>query len=168
MQRILLIILIVLAVVIITPFVLGAIFLVMYSKTYPNRNSEVELPTGIWRSAEPNIVLYITPKYVNPARDSYYLGTYDTGHEIIRLFLLWDSRGGDCSLFRENSLNLERGSINGDGTLFYGKLKMVNDELHYTLTKHFQEKTGYNVIVFHRWEDYEPIDPNDWFTRSNE
>lgn len=149
--------------------VMGLVVMI-FSSCFPRGSGSfgMELPTGIWRSVEPNIVLYIEPYYQSPLRSAYYLGIYSTKHEEIKIFTLFDQRG-ILTLVREDSLDVERGGINlSAGTVFDGWFDVIGDEIHYTLNTRTQERTGYDVIIFHRVEDYEPINPEDWFLSENQ
>ena len=101
-----------------------------------------------------------------------FLGVYKTEQEKIRLFANLDHRSATILLYHENSLNLEIGSINEAGIMFIGGFHVSDDEFHYTLLpgprRGWTNETGYDVIIFHRWDDYTPINPEDWFVAPQE
>jgi hypothetical protein len=122
----------------------------------------LKLPQGIWKSVEPNIVLYIEDEYQSPVVGGY-LGIYTTEYEEIKIFTLLNIGSAPLSLERARSLDLERGGIPTAGAIFRGRFEVIDNEMHYTLDNRTREQTGYKVIIFHRVEDYEPINPDDWF-----
>jgi len=122
-----------------------------------------EPPYGVWRSEEPNITLFFRPEYRNvPTQfDNFsYLGLYVVGDEELRVFVTF----GNGPRFRIQEFKY---SNKGDNIsifpLFIGNWRVVGDQIHYTLTPHFQEQLGITTIIFHRLEYYDPIDPYYWF-----
>jgi len=136
----------------------------LLSSCVPVANRDLELPQGVWKSVEPNIILYIDPEYLSPVRPNHYLGIYTAENEKIKIFISFDTRSLALRLMRVDSLDSERRTIDFDrGILFVGWFEVIDGKFHYFLTERFREETGYEVIVFQRWEDYDPIDPADWF-----
>jgi hypothetical protein len=146
-----------------------ALLFTILSSCVPAANMGVELPHGVWRSIEHNIVLYIKPEYQSPAvARTHYLGIHTTDYgEQVKIFGSLDNRSMHLSLQRVDSWDLERGGIAAWGTIVEGRYEFVDDEIRiaaYTLNLPGRiHAPRPNVIVFTRWEDYEPINPAEWF-----
>lgn len=132
------------------------------------------IPAGVWRSEEPDIILYFKRSYQAPARarsrPRSYLGIYTVDGEEIKIFTEFYGHHGDIAVLRIydlNSADVERHAILTSSRewymLFVGHLNIVEGQLHYTLTPGAQERTGFDVIIFDRVTDYDPINPEDWW-----
>jgi len=137
----------------------------IFSSCVPVENRDLELPLGVWRSAEPSITLYVLPEYQSALlTTNHFLGIYTVEQEEIKMVVSLDRRSGAMRLERDASYDFERNARDLAGTLFRGAIDILKNEMHFILDSKTQEQTGYEVIVFQRWEDYDPIDPADWFS----
>ena len=111
----------------------------------------VELPTGIWKSRIPNIILYFEEEY-RTDEGHRYLGIYTINYEDVKIFVRHDApRDSYMQLWCVTVMNQEGNRISGaDRPLFSGSFHVIDDELHFA------------GMIFHRLEDYTPIDPADW------
>ena len=110
----------------------------------------VELPMGIWKSESPDIILYIEEVY-RTAEGHRFLGIYTANSEETKLFIRpFTPRDAFMQLFPITAVNLESGGIDGMAFLFSGSFHVIDDELHFA------------GMIFHRLENYTPIDPADW------
>jgi hypothetical protein len=131
--------------------------ILLISNLLPAKNPVRELPPGIWKSDEPSIVLYFEHEYQHPLRNEgpNFLGTYTTEHGEQRIFTSLHSKAKILTLLHEDSLDLKEGKLYLNDALFAGWFEVIDDEMHY--------KVGDQTIIFRRVEDYEPINPEDWF-----
>ena len=90
-------------------------------------------------------------------------GIYTTGDEEIKIMVWFNSNSAALALFRADSLDLERGGVSISNSMFNGRVEVRGENIYYRLNERTREQTGYDVIIFHRLEDYEPINPEDWF-----
>ena len=139
-----------------------AFIAMIFTSCIPAENFDINLPPGIWKSVEPNIVLYIENKYQSSVMPMSYLGIYTIEGEEIKIFVGFEHRSLLLRIHREDSLDRERGGVAMDGIIFTGEFEIHDDEMHYFLIGYGRRRTG-EVIIFHRLEDYEPINPEDWF-----
>ena len=132
------------------------------------------IPAGVWRSEDPDIILYLRLPYQAPARarsrPQSHLGIYTVDGEEVKIFTEFYGRHGSIHSFFIH--DLRSADVERDASLmrspewytfFAGYLNLVEGQLHYTLFTFFQEKTGFDVIIFDRVTDYDPIDPEDWW-----
>jgi len=132
---------------------------------FPPENREIFLPAGVWHSEEPDITLYLEEDYPNPARPHHPLGIYVADGETTKIFISFDRKDLSLRLYKENTLNLMQGNIYGAGTIIRGWFKMVDDEMHITLNDRDESNITTGVLIFKQLEEYEPIDPDEWFQK---
>lgn len=118
---------------------------------------ETPTPYGIWKSTEPNIFLYISPEY---SHYSNYLGRSLISGDEERVFIVLGN--GPRLTFYPLTAIRERGGTSGP-PLLVGTWEINNHILYLTPTPVFRERLGYERIIFHQAEDYDPINPEDWF-----
>ena len=118
---------------------------------------EARIPYGVWVSEMPSIKIYVYHTYQIPYRDELFLGIKGEDTKI-----LITVGPGSRLIIYENTAFLADGSISHSDLLFVGDWVIVGNQMHYTLTPALQERTGYELIIFNRAEDYEPINPADW------
>ena len=119
-------------------------------------------PLGVWKSYNPNIILFLKPSYLmQQVSPISYLGVYVADSYEIKMFVHFGNglrfRLTEASYLREDDI------INNLGSFLVGTYRVVGDQIHYTLTPAFRERTGYDIIIFHQLENYDPINPEDWF-----
>ena len=130
------------------------------------------IPLGVWKSDEPNIVLFIGEDYWFPQytrRGHSSLGTYMINNEEVNVIVDFGT-GSILSITRSTQLSTGGGNNRGPA-LLGGEFRVVRNELRLTLSATAQERTGYNrVIIFHRLRpgEYEPPNPDDWFAHLRE
>jgi hypothetical protein len=120
------------------------------------------LPQGVWMSENPHIVLYIDSVYHRISGGGSF-GLYTKNGEEVKIVLmeLNNPRARTFYIYDIANVN-ENGSIGGSA-LIAGTWRVIEDKLHYTPRPSFQEKLGQELIIFRRLEEYEPINPEDWF-----
>lgn len=102
-----------------------------------------EIPYGIWKSNNPDLMLSISEK-----QNGYFKGIYVKDGEPVDVFISFlHEKGFDIQT--EEDANGVRGSY------FYGTFKVDKNQMHYRLKPHYQEITGYETIIFEKIEDYE-------------
>jgi len=119
-----------------------------------------EPPYGVWMSYEPRIVLYFKSEYRVPDR-LIYVGFYTIDEVETKVFAHFGR--GQRFTVNDSAGMTEGGGILGSGRLLSGSYRVVRNEIHYTLTPHYQEQLGIETIIFQRLETYNPIDPYYWF-----
>jgi len=100
------------------------------------------MPYGVWQSAEPNIVLIINP---NRAAS----GTYIRDGEQIDIFAIVDTARGRGGIWVFNTSVDDPGN-NRDAAYFRGDYRVRRGRLYLTFTPYWQERTGYERIVFEK------------------
>lgn len=130
---------------------------------------EKELPPdGVWKSEEPNLILFLLPEYKNfPIRTAgtSYLGIYAVDGYKLRVFPSF----GTVNFSINYDIAISRGgagvSVNN---MIIGRWRLVDGQIHYTPNPPFRERLGYELIIFHEIEYYDPIDPTEWITEELE
>ena len=126
---------------------------------------ETHPPIGVWKSESPGIILYVKPDYQPiPGHGFRYPVTYILEGEETKAFVKFGN-GPRFSVFDMSAI--ESGVLNIGRWLLVGSYQIRNNELHFTLFDGAREKTGYDVIILHRLEDYDPINPEDWWSPSD-
>jgi len=122
-----------------------------------------EPPYGIWLSENPRIVLYFTPEYRLPVPSIHYLALFTIDDVEIKAV----AHFGPGRLVVIDDIRDTRGIGGGrssyTGTLIGGSYQLVGNEIHFRPSEHCQERLGVRRIIFHRIDDYEPIDPYYWY-----
>ena len=118
-------------------------------------------PYGVWVSEEPRMVLFLKPQYRISENWPRYIGLYTQDNIETKMFARFGP-GTIIEIFNLTGLR-EDGGIRGDERLFAGSYQVVRDEIHYSLFQSSAERLGVQTIVFHRVEEYDPIDPYYWF-----
>ena len=128
------------------------------------RPEPVEPPYGVWKSENPYVILYINEnQYIFHQSGTAWrhLGIYNKFGEELKVFPRFPV-GNSFDIVYNLGL---RGVGLSSTTLASGSWRMVNDQLHFNLTRQFQEHLGIRRIVFNRIADYDPnIEPEDWIT----
>jgi hypothetical protein len=141
----------------------AVLMLILFTACRPD---DPEPPYGVWVSEEPRIVLYVQPEYLVPTFNLTFIGRYEIDGYDRKIFLSFH-RVSRMVLY-EGLRFLEGGAgsgLNFFGTILVGDFRVIGDEMHYTLTPYFQEQMRVRTIIFRRIDDYDPIDPYDWFYR---
>ena len=124
------------------------------------------LPIGVWKSDEPNIIIFIDRTY-EPPRDIRitnrirYVGLYSTNDETVKLFMMF-SPSPHFMLFKIDFL--ENGNVRRGELLSSGEWSRQRGELHYRIVDFpaFGLEIG-DTIIFRRITDYEPPNFDEWF-----
>ena len=118
-----------------------------------------DIPMGIWKSEDPEIVLYVDPEYVFPNDSYYHLGTYVKDNNELKVFTVWSSFGPLLEIHGVESM--KKNSRRGDEWLLSGTPRLEGDVLYYSCV---DRESGERLdIIFTRLEEYEPIKITDWF-----
>jgi len=118
-------------------------------------------PLGVWQSMNPMITIYIDPAYQQPARPSHFFGFYDLDETEIKIDVFF---GGPITFIIEDTLQFIKWEDTvAHNRILMGTWAMVEDQLHFTPDPRYQERSGYEVIIFERLESYDPINPDNWF-----
>ena len=144
--------------------ILIAIFLFFYTSCVPNNP---DTPPGVWRSKEPPIVLYLDPDYQHPQGRREYLGLYTINGEDVKIFVVF---GNGMRFHIYNHIALSENAIRGGYpySLLTGNFRVINNQIRYRPFPLSQERMGTkNMIIFNRIEDYDLIDPLEWFPNWN-
>lgn len=117
-----------------------------------------EMPSGVWMSEEPFLMLYIDSDYAHFS-DSFasylFLGFYDRGNQRTKVFL-HQRYVIEFGLYPATSM-LSSGSLRHGDMLFAGRWELIEDQL--ILRRH---DTRERITLNHIY-NYDPIDPRDWF-----
>ena len=122
----------------------------------PNIPIEEAIPWGVWESHDPQLILYIDPQYQFSLISAFsFPGNYS---EETKVFVSFNTRGGMIGRYRPHLMSVhnidrpfaQRSYINSDPDGF----RIINGYLHVTSRD--------AVLIFHRLENYDPIDFNNW------
>jgi len=125
---------------------------------------------GVWKSEEPSLILYIDPIYRSLVLPFNYLGIYTVDGEEVKVFLKFDNRHRNTpALIIEATEKLvDRDSMvrsRHENVLFNtANLRTIDDQIHFNGWT--RDANGDNIeveMIFNRLEDYDPIDPEEWF-----
>ena len=122
-----------------------SILLLLLSSCVPYRHPT---PWGTWVSYEPNTTLFVTHQ-PHPETGYRFSGIYESNGEIIDLAAFFHAPVSTIWLHYAPMVR-ESGGTSELSLLFEGTRLIVNNQLHFTLTEEFQDKTGFDVIIFHR------------------
>ena len=120
-------------------------------------------PEGVWKSEEQNIILYVLPRYRHSTNLGIFLGQYIVNGEEVKIIASFSGITPIFSVHKIEAVTTGGGATIRDGfLLFAGRYRLRDDQMHLTVGN-----TPINsdpiVIIFHRLEEYDPIDPNDWW-----
>ena len=134
----------------------------------------IEIPPGVWQSDEPKIILYFMPDYRVPGSTNRYLGFfYENG--LKRRVLTTQRNAPGFSIhdvdilvdfvttYMPGASFASAGTASAGSSILSGSHRIVGEELHLNLTAHSRERLGIRTIIFRQIEDYEPINPDEWF-----
>ena len=122
-----------------------------------------EEPMGVWKSEDPDILLYIDLDYCVLDNTRCYYGVYTVDNEPLDVFITFTGYNPAFEIQNISDLFTEYNGIASDATYFFGYFKVKDDgKLYYTPTPHYQEKTGYKEIIFEKLEDYPPVNKEEW------
>jgi len=140
-------------------FVVFALFVISScrSERYPP-------PWGAWESEEPRMVLYLSLT-INPVTGFLLSGVYyangvstetvssfRSSRPVLEIYDAVIARGG--------------GGFSDESRLLSGTHRIIDNQLHYTLSPEFQEKTGYTIIIFDEIEPDDALDLMRYYLRS--
>ena len=124
---------------------------------------ETHPPIGVWKNENLNITLYVKPDYELHIRGFLtYMGTCIIGDDITKLFVEF-APVARLTIFKA-SFDMSGRATLGDW-LISGNFRVIGDELLLNLNAASIEGFSYSLIVFHRLEEYYPINPQDWWVR---
>ena len=119
-------------------------------------------PIGVWKNENLNIMLYVKPEYRNRIRTYHtYPGISWTSDDVEKILVEFGN-GPRLSIF-EASLEGYGREVLGEWWIAGNFRQRTSDEFRLNLGTDSREKVGYRTIVFHRQEEYDPINPEDWF-----
>ena len=122
------------------------------------REPTIVPPRGVWVSDYPHLILYLCETYRQPGRTGF-LGLYYRYEDKVRVRVSLTV----CSEFMielfDNHLNESSTSI----LLYVGTWEEIGEQIHYTLSYNHREQGDLRKIIFNLAEDYESINPEDWF-----
>ena len=119
-------------------------------------------PIGIWESENPNIRVYVKSEYSH-SQGFYYPAIYIVNGEETKVFARFDL-GTEFTIFDLSEIR-EDGRINHNNWLYRGSFRLRRNVLYVSLGSIAQERTGFEQIIFNRLEEYDPINPQDWWVR---
>lgn len=123
-----------------------------------------EPPLGVWKSEEPEIIMYFKPEYRNlPTGLGWYnhLGKYFAEDYELNVIIMPHAATRIRIIY-----DIELASSGGmtHATFLIGDWRLRRGQLHLTPTPFYQERLGVNVIIFNKIEDYPALDPTEWIT----
>jgi hypothetical protein len=131
---------------------------------------ETPTPYGVWVSEDPYFILYIDSAYQSSAifnhasRSTIYPGLHIEDENETKVFFSLDSLNPSFRMYNIVALSKDgRVVSNEHNRLLTGFWEATENQIHYTHHWRDQERTGQEVIIFNKLEEYEPINPEDWF-----
>jgi len=123
-------------------------------------------PEGVWQSEEPRLVMYFLPEYRNIPRQHgnfSYLGVLALDDDEIGVVITFGN--GSWVGFIDTRDYLEDGRLKPESRgLGGGDLRILENQIRFSPNAFFRERVGgYRHIFFNQIEDYDPIDPSEWF-----
>jgi hypothetical protein len=116
-----------------------------------------EHPLGVWKSEEHDIILYFLPEYAIPP--NRYVGFFTIG-DIETKVIAISRPESNVWIYDANSFfNQNVATI----VLFRASYQNVDEQWHFILDERSQERMGYERIILQKVDDYDPINPEDWF-----
>ena len=137
-----------------------SMLLILFTSCVPE---PVPLPYGVWKSENPDIILYLKDHHVILQSEIHpqHVGIYIRNDEKLRIF---PTTGNAQWLYIRYNLGLSPEGRHTDTILVSGVWSLVDDQMHYRLFRESQERLGVRQIIFNQVEYYEPIDLADWIT----
>ena len=133
------------------------IIMLMCMVSVTSCSKKIDVPNGIWRSENPEIVLYLKPGYqFKPS--SVYAGMYYRNGEAIKICALFESKGPSIYIYDMEGLDT---GLNRTNRLFGGTPELKGDTLYYEYSTSIPREMM--ITEFHRTDNYEPIITSDWF-----
>jgi hypothetical protein len=135
------------------------IFTCVFSSCTPG--GWAELPEGVWKSENPDMTFYIGDEYNIQVWTNGYPGIYTIDEEEKKFFMHISLREWQFST--HDVTDLKHGEAIGSNTIiFSGSFITSDNQMIYTPTSFYQNKWGYEQIIFTKLDDYPPINPQDW------
>jgi hypothetical protein len=134
-------------------FTMMFLFLIFTSSCAVERD---ELPVGVWKSENPDIIIYFTPE--DPSR--YGLGFYTKDGETEKIFITWHVKMPYLSIHEFSDLHKD--DVVTGPAFIRGEWSVIEDIIYIKLEPGSQELLGQEQIIFHLIEDYEPMNLDDW------
>ena len=124
------------------------------------------MPQGVWRNDEMNLILFIDSSYEAPQEMQnkhgiWFLGLHSTNEEVRKL-TIWLSPTPHFSIYEINFH--ENGEVSRGDIVASGIHGIRRGKLHYRIVDFpaFGLERG-EIIIFRRVSDYEPPDFDEWF-----
>jgi hypothetical protein len=146
-------------------FLLVAILL--FSSCFRGNRTGSEILYGVWESEEPPMILYIDPNYTSPICPNFYLGIFIENGEEKKVFAHFNSLSGFTStltwvqIFPVSAFTF--GMMPTDW-YFSTRYNFIGNQLRLTDILSYASDIPVEII-FNRLEEYDPINPDDWFPR---
>jgi len=138
-----------------------------------------EPPIGVWKSEDPSLVFYLDPAYRSLILPGSYLGFYTIDGEKTKVVITLDTRSRavtfdgirrgwplGASVFEATENLFDPDLSNGRRNYFFrgATLRVKDDQMHFSYLMRDDNDDWIEVeTVFDRHEDYDPIDPEEWF-----
>ena len=112
------------------------------------------LPYGVWRSDDPNLVLYLTIQ----SETGFFSGEYISGSRRVDVVVaLSMNLNGLMDIFDSSGTpNNEEYLLSEEDLLFSGNIDIQQGKIVYTLISVYRDSTGYKTIIFEKIADYDP------------
>ena len=119
-------------------------------------------PFGVWQSENLDIILYVKPEYQRtPGVGEGYPAIYFADGEATNVWVVF----GVDPLFAIYDMSaFGDGVFISDKWIFRGTFRIVNDKLY---LEYITQERRYSLeqMIFHRLEEYDPINPRSWWVR---
>ena len=137
-------------------FLLAAVYIMTLSSCVRPIAPE---PYGIWVSSDPELILYIDPASrdnIDAPNYGMFCGIYTLNGETIDVLVNVDMRQESMVVYDLTAISPDDDSICADIEYvhFIGRMIVRGNNMICTLYDAWQEKTGYEKIVFEKIEDY--------------
>ena len=115
-------------------------------------------PYGIWVSSDPELILYIDPAsrdIIDAPNYGMFLGRYKYNEEWVDVLVDINTIFESMVIYDLTDMSDEVGPYGSqEYEFFHGAIHVKGDKMLYVVYEAWQEKTGYENIVFEKIEDY--------------
>jgi len=127
-------------------------------------NISIDTPSaGVWQSEDGTITLYLGTSYLLPSNRIYNIATLVLSGNEERVAIWFSSREPWFSI-RESLKHNEL--VTGEGILLQGDFQIEGESLYFFIKRGIYADYFSSVVILHRIEDYDPVDPYDWVVPS--
>jgi len=121
-------------------------------------------PLGAWESEEPRMVLHLSYT-ANPVTGFALSGFYYANGVSTEIVSAFRNRAAPILEIYDANMVYEGSGLSNASRLFTGTFGIIDNQLHYTLSPEFQEKTGYTTIIFNEIDEDDALDLMRYYLR---